>query len=73
LAFVVYDDYDWPVEESVGRYTVSPDHVAALALEKGDPFTPILIFHDGKKLPGRHHRENFKRLLNGAYDKISFH
>ncbi|MHC4214525.1 MAG: YiiX/YebB-like N1pC/P60 family cysteine hydrolase [Planctomycetota bacterium] len=72
LAFVVYDDYDWPVEESVGRYTVSPDHVAALALEKGDPFSPILIYHDGKELPKSYHRENFKLLLEGAYHKILY-
>ena len=72
LAFVVYDDYDWPVGKSVGRYTVSPDHVAALALEKNDPFMPILLFHDGKELPESYHRENFKLLLEGAYDKILF-
>jgi len=73
LAFVVYDDYDWPVQESVGRYTVSPDHVAALALGKSDPFSPVLIIHDGKKLPKRHNRENFNRLLKGEYDQIRFH
>lgn len=72
LAFVVYDDYDWPVGKSVGRYTVSPDHVAALALEEGDPFTPILIFHDGQELPGGIHRVNLKNLLEGSYDEIVF-
>jgi len=72
LAFVVYDDYDWPVGESVGRYTVSPDHVAALALEKDDPFSPIVLFHDGKELPKSYHRENFRLLLEGAYDKILY-
>ena len=72
LAFVVYEDYDWPVGKSVGRYTVSPDHVAALALEEGDPFTPILIFHDGQELPGGIHRVNLKNLLEGSYDEIVF-
>ncbi|MBW2187447.1 MAG: hypothetical protein JRG71_13950 [Deltaproteobacteria bacterium] len=72
LAFVVYDDYDWPVEKRVGRYTVSPENVAALALEKDDPFSPILIYHDGKELPKSYHRENFKLLLESAYDSILY-
>lgn len=70
LAFVVYDDFDWPVAKSVGRYTVSPDHVAALALKEGDPFAPVLIFHDGEELPGKHNRKNLSFLLNGNYQEI---
>jgi hypothetical protein len=72
LAFVVFHDYDWPVERSVGRYTVSPDNVAVLALEEGDPFSPVLLYHEGKKLPAVSNRDNFKRLLEGEYDKIVF-
>lgn len=72
LAFVVYDDYTWPVEERVGRYTVSPENVAALALDVNDPFKPVLLFHDGKELPNRYHRKNFKLLLEGSYEKIAF-
>lgn len=72
LAFVVYDDYDWPVEKRVGRYTVSPENVASLAIEKDDPFSLIILFHDGKELPKGYHRKNFKLLLEGAYDKILF-
>ena len=70
LAFVVFDDYAWPVAKSVGRYTVSPDHVAALALDNNDPFLPVLLFHDGKELPGEANRENFKYLLRGDYNDI---
>lgn len=69
---MVYDDYDWPVQQSVGRYTVSPDHIARLALKREDPFEPVLIFHDGKELPKDHHRANFENLLESAYGKIVF-
>ena len=72
LVFVVYDDYDWPVEQVIGRYAISPDHVAALAREKDDPFTPVILYHDGKELPADHHGANFNLLLEGAQDRIIF-
>ncbi len=71
LVFVVFDDHAWPVEKSVGRYTISPDHVARLALREEDPLAPIVIFHDGKKLPNDQSRENLGRLLERDYDSIA--
>ncbi|MDJ0896336.1 MAG: YiiX/YebB-like N1pC/P60 family cysteine hydrolase [Alphaproteobacteria bacterium] len=72
LAFVVFDTYEWPVEKNVGRYVISPDHVANLARREDDPFAPVLLFHDGRKLPERHNRENLSRLLNEKYDQLQF-
>ncbi len=72
LAFVVHHDYDWPVEESVGYYTISLDNVAARALQDDDPFSPLFIFDDRKELPKGYHRENFNLLLESAYDQIIF-
>ena len=72
LVFRVYDDFSWPVEETIGRYTVSPDHVAALAKDKKSPFQPILIYHDGKMLPESSLQANFNALLNGQYDKVVY-
>ncbi|MGI9570613.1 MAG: YiiX/YebB-like N1pC/P60 family cysteine hydrolase, partial [Desulfobulbia bacterium] len=72
LIFVVYDDYDWPVEKSLGRYTVSPDHVAKLALTDSEQFFPFLMFHDGKELPLHHNQHNFKLLLEEDYENVLF-
>ncbi|NCF10789.1 MAG: hypothetical protein GWP66_08940 [Gammaproteobacteria bacterium] len=70
LAYVVFHDVDWPVEESVGRYTVSPDHIATLARSEGDPFTPVLIYHDGRALPAEHLHRNLDALLREDYDRV---
>lgn len=54
LAYVVFDDpeFDWTINKSVGRYTISPDNVAekgfAKSIQESDySFTPILLYHDG--------------------------
>ncbi len=70
LAYVVFIDVDWPVEESVGRYTVSPDHIASLARSEGDPFSPVLIYHDGRALPVEHLHRNLDALLLEEYERV---
>lgn len=58
LAYVVYDDpeMDWVLKNSVGRYTISPDHVAlkatSAAIKKSNySFTPISIYRGGIEVP----------------------
>lgn len=68
LAFVVYNDYHWPVEKAVGRYTISPDNVAQQSMNSG-PFTPVILYHDGKKL-SKNIQENFNLLMNLDYEKV---
>ena len=70
LVYVVYDDMVWPTEKSVGRYTISPDNVAAKAGE-GQPFKIVLIYHDGKPIQVEL-EENFSRLLKGEYQHLKF-
>lgn len=47
LAYVVFHDVDWQTEKSIGRYTISPDNVAHMALGKG-PFAVVELYHDGR-------------------------
>lgn len=47
LVYTVYIDMDWPTENAMGRYTISPDHVALKALENG-PLELITLYHKGK-------------------------
>lgn len=70
LAYVTYPDYKWPTDKAVGRYTISPDHVA-MKTGVGKPFETVLIYHDGKKI-NTELEENFERLLNLEYDQITY-
>ena len=73
LAFVVFDDVEWPVERSIGRFTVSPDHIAVLAKGNEAPLEPILIYHDGIKLPSQYLQHNLQSLLEENYNKVILH
>ena len=72
LAFVVFDDFEWPVEKSVGRFTVSPDHIAVKAIGNDAPLKPLLIYHDGKKLPPQYLQHNLRSLLHENYSDVIF-
>lgn len=45
LVYAVYVNEAWPTSVSVGRYTISPDHVAWKALDSC--FEPILMYKEG--------------------------
>lgn len=68
LAFVAYDDYQWPIEKTAGRYTISPDHVGEKA-KNGNPFVPVMLYHDGL-LVGKNIQLNFNRLMNAQYQDV---
>ncbi len=68
LAFVAYDDYQWPVAKTAGRYTISPDHVGEKANGEG-PFSPVLLYHDGK-LVENNIQLNFNRLMKEEYEQV---
>jgi hypothetical protein len=68
LAFVAYDDYQWPVAKTAGRYTISPDHVGEKANGEG-PFSPVLLYHDGKLIENNI-QLNFNRLMKEEYDQV---
>ncbi|MCM2277831.1 MAG: hypothetical protein NDJ89_07115 [Oligoflexia bacterium] len=67
LAYVVYHNITWPKDKALGRYTISPDHVANKA-RSGGPLVPVLIYHDGKKVTGRLD-EMLPLLLEERYDE----
>lgn len=49
LIYTVYIDMDWPTEEALGRHTISPDHVAVMAL--GESVLDIVQFyHNGQQV-----------------------
>jgi uncharacterized protein YycO len=47
LIYVTFTNINWPTENMLGRYTISPDNIAAKTLEDG-PLDLIMLIHDGK-------------------------
>lgn len=47
LIYAVFTNIQWPTERTLGRNTISPDHVASKALSNG-PLSLVLFYHDGK-------------------------
>lgn len=50
IVYVVFHNIDWPAEKALGRYTISPDNVAA---KVGDGvLVPVQMYSDGVKVEG---------------------
>jgi hypothetical protein len=62
LIYLVFTDEAWPTERSLGRYTISPDHVAQKALE--ERLDVILLYHDGQRLQEGDLRSSLARLID---------
>lgn len=50
IAYVVFDDIKWPVEEALRRYTISPDNVAQFAVGDERILEPVMMYYDGKRV-----------------------
>ena len=80
LAYVVFGDkgWNWPTSTSLGRYTISPDHIAKKAMMTpidGDDrveqlFTPVMLYHDGNQCSNEEMQINFDRLVRKEYDQV---
>lgn len=68
LAFVAYDDYHWSIEQTVGRYTITPDHIGEKAKPDG-PLDVILLYHNGKRV-NNNLQTNFTHLMRAEYVAI---
>lgn len=50
IAYVVFADVKWPLEEALRRYTISPDNVAQLAIGSQKTFEPVIMYYGGKRV-----------------------
>lgn len=50
IAYVVFADVKWPLEETLRRYTISPDNVAQLAVGGNRIFEPVVMYYEGKRV-----------------------
>ena len=62
LVYLAYGDLQWPTSRMMGRVTVSPDNLAARALDDG-PLTVSLLYHDGNEITEAR-REYMQKLLH---------
>jgi hypothetical protein len=63
LAYVVFPDLPWPLAKTLGRYTISPDNVAQLAVQEKPLLDPVLIYRDGN-LVKNDLRAELSKLIN---------
>ncbi len=68
LVYAVYTQEAWPTSVSLGRYTISPDHVAWKAVDTC--FMPVLMYVDGKEV--KEERKNALNKLLGQKGGISY-
>ncbi len=64
LVYVTYTNINWPTDNTLGRYTISPDNIAVKSLDDG-PLELVMLIHDGEiihKRPG----VLMAKLLNGV-------
>lgn len=66
LAYVVFGDIIWPLDKTLGRYTISPDNVVKLAVGTDRVFEPIILYYDGQRY--NEHLDRSVELLLQAND-----
>ncbi len=68
LIYTVFVNESWPTKSSMGRFTISPDHVAWKAVNSC--YRPKIMFLDGKEIK-ENLPKNLRQLLlsNGAVDE----
>lgn len=62
LAYVSFPSMDWPTEKTLGRHSISPDHVAKLAWNNL-PLELIMFYHDGQLVDKLIQVEKMKELM----------
>ncbi len=70
LAYVCFPTMSWPVENKVGRTTISPDNVAAKALP-GGPLDLIIFWHKGELVPAEEDDKLYKDLYEAGLGKTN--
>ncbi len=62
LVYVTYLHIEWPTQRTMGRYTISPDHIAEKV--KGDTLSVINLYLHGSEVESNHNQMLIETLLN---------
>ena len=63
LAYVSFPSVDWPTIKTLGRHSISPDHVAKLAWNNV-PLKLVMFYHDGQFVDEDEQVEKMRELMN---------
>ena len=66
LPYHVYPGVEWQTDTMLGRFTISPDDVAAQALSPAGAFELIAFYHDGALVPETEALATMTRLMRDA-------
>jgi len=61
LAYRTFYDVDFQTRKTLGKHSISPEQVLLKGDSRDDPFYPVLMYFNGKRLPGD--QEFLRRLL----------
>jgi uncharacterized protein YycO len=62
LVYMSYAHIDWPVEKLIGRYTISPDHIAKRVID--EKLSIVSLYLAGQPVAPLNHKTRFKKLLD---------
>lgn len=63
LAFVSFPSMDWPTTKTLGRHSISPDHVAEMAWNNV-PLKLVMLYHDGEFVSEDEQLEKMRELMD---------
>ena len=66
LPYHVYPNVDWKTEQQLGRFTISPDDIASLALGDNPAFELVTFYHDGELVDPDADLARMQELMEGA-------
>jgi hypothetical protein len=69
LPYHVYPGIDWRTESQLGRFTISPDDVAAQAIGQQAAFDLVLFYHDGEPVEADEALPLFTELVRKAHNR----
>lgn len=70
LAYVVFPELPWPISKALGRYTISPDNVAQLAVSEEPILDPVILYRDGVAI-NTDLRDTLNRLINPKATRLA--
>lgn len=68
LVYLAYGELPWPTTRFLGKTTVSPDNISALAMGNG-PLEPVLVFLNGEQVKDPS-RDMMERLVRDESEKL---
>lgn len=70
LIYIAFEDVDWETERTLGRHTISPEHVGKKVNDNGMLET-LILYHDGAQYRSNLNNR-FQVLLKEEYDKFPY-